>query len=95
MNLVNFTRPYLSENKFSSENVLKGLDTYSAFLLLKAAQAHALLNGKKVVSNDDVLWVAPYLFFSRLVPHTDTSYKDFLVFCKDMLEKACKSIEVE
>lgn len=46
--------------------VLQGISTRSLVLMAPALQASALLKGRDFVSDDDVQWLAPYVFCHRM-----------------------------
>jgi len=46
--------------------VLQGISTRSLVLMAPALQAAALLRGRDFVSEDDIRWLAPYVFCHRM-----------------------------
>lgn len=50
----------------SHPQVLQGISTRSLVLMAPALQAAALLRGRDYVSEDDVQWLAPYVFGHRM-----------------------------
>jgi MoxR-like ATPase len=50
----------------SHPQVLQGISTRSLVLMAPALQAAALLRGRDYVSEDDVQWLAPYVFCHRM-----------------------------
>ena len=50
----------------SHPQVLQGISTRSLVLMAPALQASALLKGRDYVSDDDVQWLAPYVFCHRM-----------------------------
>ena len=50
----------------SHSQVLQGISTRSLVLMAPALQASALLKGRDYVSDDDIHWLAPYVFCHRM-----------------------------
>ena len=50
----------------SHPQVLQGMSTRSLVLMAPALQAAALMRGRDFVSDDDVNWLAPYVFCHRM-----------------------------
>lgn len=50
----------------SHPQVLQGMSTRSLVLMAPALQAAALLRGRDYVSEDDIRWLAPYVFCHRM-----------------------------
>ncbi len=50
----------------SHPQVLQGISTRSLVLMAPALQAAALLRGRDYVSDDDIQWLAPYVFGHRM-----------------------------
>lgn len=56
----------IARNLRAHGSVLQGVSTRSLVLMIPALRASALLKGRDFVSEDDVRWLAPYVFGHRL-----------------------------
>lgn len=56
----------IARNLRAHASVLQGVSTRSLVLMIPALRSSALLKGRDFVSEDDVRWLAPYVFGHRL-----------------------------